>query len=57
MDFQFGWLLNLIVYLPLVGALLMMAFVNKENSTRDQGLRHSGGGSRLRDLDPVVVSL
>ena len=25
MDFQFGWLLNLIVYLPLAGALLMMA--------------------------------
>jgi NADH-quinone oxidoreductase subunit M len=33
MDFQYGWLLNLIVYLPLAGALLMMAFINKENST------------------------
>jgi NADH-quinone oxidoreductase subunit M len=33
MDFQFGWLLNLICYLPLAGALLMMAFINKENST------------------------
>ena len=33
MDFQYGWLLNLICYLPLAGALLMMAFVNKENST------------------------
>ena len=32
MDFQYGWLLNLIVYLPLAGALLMMAFINKENS-------------------------
>jgi len=37
MDFQFGWLLNLIVYLPLVGALLMMAFVNKENSSAIKG--------------------
>ena len=33
MDFQFGWLLNLIVYLPLAGAVLMMFFINKENST------------------------
>ncbi|MEJ2580678.1 MAG: proton-conducting transporter membrane subunit [Acidobacteriota bacterium] len=33
MDFQYGWLLNLICYLPLAGALLMMAFVNKENSS------------------------
>jgi NADH-quinone oxidoreductase subunit M len=33
MDFQFGWLLNLIVYLPLAGALLMMLFINKENAT------------------------
>ena len=33
MDFQYGWLLNLICYLPLAGALLMMAFINKENST------------------------
>ena len=32
MDFQFGWLLNLICYLPLAGALLIMLFVNKENS-------------------------
>ena len=32
MDFQYGWLLNLIVYLPLAGALLMMLFINKENS-------------------------
>jgi NADH-quinone oxidoreductase subunit M len=32
MDFQLGWLLNLIVYLPLAGALLIMAFVNKDNS-------------------------
>ncbi len=32
MDFQYGWLLNLIVYLPLAGALLMMAFVNKDDS-------------------------
>ena len=33
MDFQYGWLLNLICYLPLAGALLMMIFVNKENSS------------------------
>ena len=33
MDFQYGWLLNMICYLPLAGALLMMAFINKENST------------------------
>jgi NADH-quinone oxidoreductase subunit M len=33
MNFQYGWLLNLICYLPLAGALLMMAFINKENST------------------------
>jgi NADH-quinone oxidoreductase subunit M len=32
MDTQYGWLLNLIVYLPLAGALLMMFFINKENS-------------------------
>jgi NADH-quinone oxidoreductase subunit M len=32
MDFQYGWLLNLIVYLPLLGAVLMMFFINKENS-------------------------
>ncbi len=32
MDFQLGWLLNLIVYLPLAGALLIMAFVDKNNS-------------------------
>ncbi len=33
MDFHYGWLLNLICYLPLAGALLMMLFINKENST------------------------
>ncbi len=33
MDFQYSWLLNLICYLPLVGALFMMAFINKENSS------------------------
>jgi NADH-quinone oxidoreductase subunit M len=32
MDTQYGWLLNLIVYLPLAGALFIMAFVNKDNS-------------------------
>ena len=37
MDFTYGWLLNLIVYLPLVGALLMMFFVNKENSSALKG--------------------
>ncbi|HSO24119.1 MAG TPA: NADH-quinone oxidoreductase subunit M [Chondromyces sp.] len=33
MDFQYGWLLNLICYLPLAGALAMMFFINKENSS------------------------
>ena len=33
MDFQYGWLLNLICFLPLAGALLIMLFVNKENSS------------------------
>ncbi|MCJ7755641.1 MAG: hypothetical protein MUP13_13855, partial [Thermoanaerobaculales bacterium] len=33
MDFQYSWLLNLICYLPLAGALFMMAFINKENSS------------------------
>jgi NADH-quinone oxidoreductase subunit M len=32
MDTQYGWLLNLICYLPLVGALLMIFFIKKENS-------------------------
>ena len=31
-DFQFGWLLNLICYLPLAGALLTMFFIKKENT-------------------------
>jgi len=31
-DFQYGWLLNLICYLPLVGALAMIFFINKENT-------------------------
>ena len=37
MDFQYGWLLNLICYLPLAGALFMMAFINKENSSAIKG--------------------
>jgi NADH-quinone oxidoreductase subunit M len=32
MDTQYGWLLNLICYLPLAGALFMIFFVNKANS-------------------------
>jgi len=31
-SYDFGYLLNLIVYLPLAGALLMMFFVNKKNT-------------------------
>ena len=31
-DFQYGWLLNLICYLPLAGALAMIFFINKENT-------------------------
>jgi NADH-quinone oxidoreductase subunit M len=31
-DFQYGWLLNLICYLPLFGALAMVFFINKENT-------------------------
>jgi len=31
-DFQYGWLLNLICYLPLAGALAIVFFVKKENS-------------------------
>jgi NADH-quinone oxidoreductase subunit M len=31
-DFAFGYLLNLIVYVPLAGALFMVFFINKENS-------------------------
>jgi len=31
-DFQYGWLLNLICYLPLAGALAIIFFVKKENS-------------------------
>ena len=31
-DFQYGWLLNLICYLPLFGALAMIFFINKENT-------------------------
>ena len=32
MDTQFGWLLNLICYLPLVGALFIIFFIKKENT-------------------------
>ena len=32
MDTQYGWLLNLICYLPLAGALLIIFFINKENT-------------------------
>ena len=32
MDTQYGWLLNLICYLPLAGALLIIFFVNKDDS-------------------------
>jgi NADH-quinone oxidoreductase subunit M len=31
-DFNLGWLLNLVCYLPLIGALLTMFFIKKENS-------------------------
>ncbi len=31
-DFQYGWLLNLICYLPLIGALAMIFFINRENT-------------------------
>jgi len=31
-DFQYGWLLNLICYLPLVGALVTIFFFNRSNS-------------------------
>ena len=31
MDTQYGWLLNLICYLPLAGALLIVFFMKKEN--------------------------
>ncbi len=31
-DFHYGWLLNLICYLPLVGALITVFFINRENS-------------------------
>jgi len=31
-DFHYGWLLNLICYLPLVGALVTVFFINRENS-------------------------
>ncbi len=32
MDTQYGWLLNLICYLPLAGALLIIFFIKKENN-------------------------
>ena len=32
MDFTYGWLLNLICYLPLAGALLIAFFIKKENT-------------------------
>jgi NADH-quinone oxidoreductase subunit M len=32
MDTQYGWLLNLICYLPLAGALLIIFFIKKENT-------------------------
>ncbi|MGD8440372.1 MAG: NADH-quinone oxidoreductase subunit M [Holophagae bacterium] len=32
MDTQYGWLLNLVCYLPLAGALLIIFFVKKENT-------------------------
>jgi NADH-quinone oxidoreductase subunit M len=32
MDTQYGWLLNLICYLPLAGALLIVFFIKKENA-------------------------
>jgi NADH-quinone oxidoreductase subunit M len=31
-DFNNGWLLNLVCYLPLIGALLTIFFINKENT-------------------------
>ena len=37
MDFTYGWLLNLICYLPLAGAVLMMLFIKKENSSALKG--------------------
>ncbi len=33
MDFQYGYLLNLITYLPLVGALILIFFVKSEKTT------------------------
>ncbi len=33
METQYGWLLNLICYLPAAGALLMVAFADKENAS------------------------
>ena len=32
MDTQYGWLLNLICYLPLAGALLIVFFIKKEST-------------------------
>ena len=32
MDFQYGYLLNLICYLPLAGALFIVFFINKEKT-------------------------
>jgi NADH-quinone oxidoreductase subunit M len=31
-DFNYGWLLNVVCYLPLAGALLTIIFINKENT-------------------------
>ncbi len=31
-DFNYGWLLNLVCYLPLIGALLTIFFIKKENT-------------------------
>jgi NADH-quinone oxidoreductase subunit M len=31
-DFQYGWLINLIIYLPLAGALATIFFIKKENA-------------------------
>jgi NADH-quinone oxidoreductase subunit M len=44
MDGQYGWLLNLIVYLPLAGALLMIFFVNKQNAPALKGFATAVAG-------------
>ncbi len=57
MDFTYGWLLNLIVYLPLVGALLMMLFIKKENSSALKGFATVVAALDFVISIPLVVPL